>query len=555
MHLSCFMAGVPMGKEKLDKSFIREIETLKRELEQAKLENKSLFAQLHAQDVEFTKLSLVAGNTTESVVITDKHAIVEYVNPGFTLATGYLADEVIGKKISILKSDAHDEYFYSKMWQTITAGEVWSGTLVDKRKDGTFFPCLMTITPVLDYKQDIVRFVAVQKNITKERELEEQFIQAQKMEAIGILVGGVAHDFNNILTAMQGNIFLAKRKIDERPYVQDKLESLGLLTASAATMVKQMLAFARKDELNEKTFALNVFMKEGFKLVRAAIPGNVKHHCNTCQEKLVVRGDASQLLQVLMNLVNNACHAVRGTRNPEVNCTLSYYQADDAFLQKHSLSGTKEFAMLSVSDNGQGIAAMHLKKIFEPFYTTKGAGEGTGLGLSMVFSSVLRYGGAVEVETEEGRGTVFQVFLPLLESGVQPIPGNAERIMMGKGETILLVDGENRVREVTGQSLTNMNYRVIEAESGVEALQLMQNLKCNVDLLISDMMMPVLGGSELLSQLRMIHAQLPAILVSGHDRGLGEYTLQGPEKTIHMTKPFEYDVLSNNLRTLLERAD
>ena len=541
-------------KEEQAERLLLQVDTLKQELEQARLENSRLVEKLESVESDFCKLSQAIEQVHESVIITDSDSVIEYVNPGFVAMTGYHYDEVGGQKTSLLNSGAQDRAFYETLWQTITKGEAWTGTLIEKKKDGNFYPCLMSIIPVTNHLNEIIRYIAIQKDITKERELEEQFVQAQKMEAIGVLVGGVAHDFNNILAAMQGNVFLAKRKINDPDYIQDKLESIGLLSVSAADMVKQLLTFARKGSFDDKTFSLNTFMKEGFKLIRAAIPENINQLCNTCQEKLIINGDATQLLQVMMNLVNNACHAVQDVENPQIDCELKYYQASDEFMKVHSDLATRDFAHVVVRDNGHGINKAHLKKIFEPFYTTKPVGVGTGLGLSMVFSTVARHGGVVEVETEPGKGTAFHLYLPLDEFELQPVLRQDANIVMGKGEMVLLVDDEQKVREVMALSLENMGYKVTQARNGVEALQLLNDLAIKVDLLISDIIMPSMGGIELLKNIRKRHVEIPAIFISGYDQGEIDYEAESLEKTRFMHKPFDYEPLSRIMRLLLDSS-
>jgi len=349
------------------------------------------------QDRALRNLSSAMEQAGESVVITDRHGTIEYVNPAFTAITGYAADEAIGRDPSMLKSDAQDPAYYREMWETITRGEVWCGTLIDRKKDGSFYPALMSVAPILDDDGNITHFVATQQDMTEYKRLEEQFFEAQKLQAIGTLAGGIAHDFNNMLAAVQGNTFLAHRHTGHNPELDERLDSIDMIIGRAAAMVKQLLTYARKDRVNKAPFSLNAFIKDGFKMAKTVIPENIEHICDLCQDDLVINGDASQLQQALMNLLINARDAVADTPKPRITCTLQPYAATDWFLKEHPELRNTLFARLTVRDNGCGITHDKLNKIFEPFFTTKEVGKGTGLGLAMVYGSIKTHGGVIDV--------------------------------------------------------------------------------------------------------------------------------------------------------------
>ena len=261
--------------------------------------------------------------------------------------------------------------------------------------------------------KNITHYVGIQQDITKEKELEEKLLQSQKMEAIGTLVGGIAHDFNNMLAAIQGNIYLAKTDLSNASSTATRLENIETLSQRAADIVHQLLTFARKDTVSMKPISLNTFTSTAFELARNVIPENIEHACNICEGELMINGDATQLQQVLLNLLNNAAHAVSGVASPKIICNLEHFVASDKFLALHPELSSTHFARLTVQDNGGGITPEHLKKVFDPFFTTKDVGEGTGLGLAMVYGSIQTHGGTVEVESESGVGTAFHVYLPL----------------------------------------------------------------------------------------------------------------------------------------------
>lgn len=498
------------------------------------------------------KLSSAMEQAGEGILITDRNAIIEYVNPAFTKITGYSLEEAVGKDPSILKSTAQDPSYYKELWATITQGEVWHGTLIDRRKDGSYYPALMSVAPIHNDRDEITHFVSIQQDMTEFKKMEEQFLHAQKMEAIGTLVGGIAHDFNNMLGAMLGNVHLAKRTLEKGEDVSNRLDNIEKLGLRAADMVKQLLTFSRKDKVSVIPFSLNSFMKEGFKLAKSVIPENIEHVCNICQEELIIQGNATQLQQVLMNLLNNACHAVSGVVKPNITCSLRHYVADGEFIRAHpDLSGI-HFAYLTVRDNGCGITKEHLNKVFEPFFTTKGVGEGTGLGLAMVYGSIQTHGGAIEVETELGKGTAFHIYLPLNKVEAEKVKEEKTAVMPGCQETILLVDDEIDMRETTGEVLRNIGYKVIIASDGQEALQLFEDKQNDIDLIISDVVMPNMGGDELAKSIRLLDKKVPFIFATGYDKNQVMFSEGQIDQSIIINKPFSVVELSQSIRRMIE---
>ncbi len=495
-------------------------------------------------------LSSAVEETGESVMITNRDGIIEYVNPAFTKITGHLPEEIIGKTPKILKSTAQEPIFYKELWDTITAGEIWRGTLTDMRKDGSYFPVMMSIAPIHNGHKQITHFVSLQQDMTEYKKMEDQFLQAQKMEAIGTLVGGIAHDFNNMLAAIQGNVYISKSKLKNQPEVRAKLDNMELLSIRAANMVKQLLTFARKDRVIMAPFSLNSFMKEGFKLAKSAIPENIEHICDTCSEELIVKGDITQLQQALMNLLNNASYAVSGTPEPKITCSIRPFVATDEFIQTHPDLSNIQFARLSVQDNGCGITRERLNKVFDPFYTTKGVGQGTGLGLAMVYGSIQTHGGVVDVESEPGKGTVFHVYLPLYHAEKVPIKTETPKIVSGQQETVLLADDEDAMRETIAEVLISLGYIVIEARDGKEALQLFQ--EHDIDLVISDIVMPNMNGTDAVKKMRETNSKLPIIFMTGYDKTQAISATNDIDGMIILSKPFPFEELSHALRSLLE---
>ncbi|TLS69009.1 response regulator [Mariprofundus erugo] len=396
------------------------------------------------------------------------------------------------------------------------------------------------------------------QDVTEHRQLEEQLLQSQKMEAIGTLVGGIAHDFNNMLAAIQGNVYLARQQLpNEAGRAAGKLDNIEKLSLRAGDMVQQLLTFARKDTVQMRPLPLNMFMKEAGKLARSTIPEDIDCTFDLCSETLTVLGDATQLQQALMNLLNNACDALQGVRHPQIECSLQRWKSHAQFHRMHPEVSDELFARIRVADNGGGIASEHLEKIFEPFFTTKGVGKGTGLGLAMVYGAVSHHGGVIEVESKPGKGTAFHIYLPIYG---QRIDSHAEHaapaeVLPGKGEKILLVDDEQSVRSAVAGVLESLGYQVVTACDGEQAVAQFLQYRDEIGLAILDVVMPKMGGMEAARQIREMHAGLPIILATGYDREKALKTGERPERALFLSKPFSVEGLSVSLRSLLDEVE
>jgi len=256
--------------------------------------------------------------------------------------------------------------------------------------------------------------ISREKDVEGHRIFEEKRLQAQKMEALGTLVGGIAHDFNNMLAGITGNLYLAKQKLRNHPEAIGNLDNIEKLSRRAADMIQQLLAFARKSMVNMKETPLVPFVKESIKFLRTSVPESIHLHQYICSDALTVRADATQIHQVLMNLVNNACDATQGVDEPRIFIRLKAFETDEAFMKRHTYFKPGRYAHLSVEDNGYGIPETQIKTVFEPFFTTKAVGKGTGLGLSMVFGAIKTHHGFIDVESVEGEGATFHIYIPLL---------------------------------------------------------------------------------------------------------------------------------------------
>ena len=493
----------------------------------------------------------------DAVISIDAEQCITVFNEAAEKIFGYSRDEVLGKQLEILLPEHFREQHRIDVEHFSEGGRispVMAGPrgIVGLRKNGQEFSAEASISEFSKSgKRELTVFL---RDVSASRALEEQLRQAQKMEALGTLVGGIAHDFNNILASIIGSLFLAKCKSEDRPEIIQDLKNIEALSFRARDTISQLLTFARKDAVDMHPLMLTPFIKEASKLAMMSVPKNIKVRTHFCAEVLRVNGDATQMQQVLMNLLSNARHAVEDVDKPEINMELAVFEADDNFEKTYPDLASHRMAKLTVSDNGQGIPDEHLNNIFDPFFTTKEVGAGTGLGLAMVYGAVASHGGVMQVESEVSKGTSFHIYLPLLEPEHEPETdvANAEETMSGHGETILLVDDEESVLSTTAKVLERLGYKVLAAVDGEEALKLFQTHKQDIDLVLTDIVMPKMGGLNLASAIREINENVPIIFATGYDKEHETPSTNSISHSIMANKPFSIVHLSQSIRKMIK---
>ncbi len=375
--------------------------------------DKDITLRLLAEQ-ERLRLFTAIEQAAASVLITSPDGTIEYVNPAFETITGYAIDEVFGKNPKLLQSGKHDKAFYEDLWKTISEGNVWTGRIINRRKDGVIVYEEGAISPVKDSSGNIVNYVQVTQDVTKEVELQNQLVQAQKLEAIGTLAGGIAHDFNNIVFAITGFTELAMLDMPPESTAHANLERVMEAARRSGDMVKQILAFSRQGEAETKLIDLRPLVKEGLKFLRAAIPSTIEIRQSVEPDLGKIVGDPTQIHQVLMNLCVNASHAIKDNKGT-ISVDLSEVELDADFTRENPPLVPGKHLRLKIATLVAGIPPEILKKIFDPYFTTKEAGKGTGLGLSVVHGIVTKHKGAITITSELGKGSTFSVFFPVVE--------------------------------------------------------------------------------------------------------------------------------------------
>ena len=421
---------------------------------------------------EALRLATAIEQAAEDIIITDLNGAMVYVNPAFERLTGYAKEEVLGENPRILKSGRHDPAFYQGLWETITAGRVWTSRITNRRKNGEFIELEATISPIFNSEQTITGFVSVKRDITEQKKLETQLRQSQKMEALGTLAGGIAHDFNNILTIILGYTQMAQKRAPNEE-MRENLSRIMSGSLRAMELVKRILTFSRQTEQELRPVDMRDVIDEALQLLRPSLPSTIEIHKEIEAEWATVMADPTQLHQILLNLCTNAFQAMSRTGGrleiglqeldaSETNSSLGPFLVEGSYLH------------LTVSDTGYGIPPDIKDRIFDPYFTTKAVGEGTGLGLAMVLGIVESYGGAIRVYSEVGHGTTFHVYLPTMsreETQIAEAEIEPEMPVAKEGETLLFVDDEEALADVGRDIMESLGYRVDVFTSSPEALK------------------------------------------------------------------------------------
>ena len=456
----------------------------------------------------------IVNQMMEDVVYTGRDGRIQYVNPSFERNSGYTMAECVGQTSSFLKSGAHEAAFYTAMWTTISSGGTWAGVFINRTKDGNLIHQETIISPVMGQDDRILGYLAIKRDITEKLELERRYVQAQKMEAIGTLAGGVAHDFNNILCSIIGFTELAKIDAAEAHDLCDKLDHVLASSYRARDLVSRILTFSRHENQTRKPVQVVEIIKEVIDLLKPALTSSVALSAELAPGLPPVLMDPSQFHQIMMNLATNAAHAMRGMGAPRLSLRA---RLEDA--PPHITLGTPTLQagrtlLVEVQDNGHGMSHAVLSRIFEPFYTTKPQGEGTGLGLSVVHGIVKDAGGSIQVSSTEGQGTLFQLYFPAVDAAAQDPESKPEFRFVGKQQRVLFVDDEEFLCTLMRKLLASFNLKVSVVSNPVQALEIIRSGEA-FDLVISDFTMPGMTGLGIAQELWARQPNVPFILASG----------------------------------------
>ncbi|MCU0563636.1 MAG: PAS domain S-box protein [Desulfobacterales bacterium] len=499
---------------------------------------------------ELRRLAAAIEQAAEMVVVTDAKADILYANPAFEKITGYRLSEVIGRNPRFLKSGEHDRGFYQRLWAQLSAGTPWQGRFVNRRKDGSRFTEETTISPVFGPSGEVVSYVAVKRDVTREQALEQQYLEAQKMEAIGTLAGGIAHDFNNILAVVMANAQMLEFSGALDAEARETLNQIVTASKRARRLVRQILAFSRRGPQEKVVMNLKPVVKETLGLLRASLPATIRLEHGIATNTGMLFADPTQMQQVLMNLCTNAAHAMEsGGGVLRISLADARIEEGSALLEPGLVPG--DYVKLSVADTGQGMPPWVLNRIFEPYFTTKEIGKGTGLGLSVAHGIVKAHGGAIKVSSAVQQGTVFDVYLPMVKAEEEEEAGKADLPLVGGTGRVLFVDDEPALTLMGRKILSQLGYTVQTADNPVEALEAVRSNPGGFDLVITDLTMPEMTGTALAEKLLEIRPDLPVVLCTGFSDRVNDDVLKTKGLRGLLLKPLTIQELAHAVRVAI----
>jgi PAS domain S-box-containing protein len=497
-----------------------------------------------------TRLGMAVDQAAEAIIIMDTEGRIEYVNPSFERITGYPKKETVGQNMRILKSGKQDEIFYRNMWETILRGEVWSGRLINRKKDGTLYEAESIISPVRNDSGKIINFVAGIRDITRDILLQEQFQTAQRMESVGTLAGGIAHDFNNTLTGIVGFGELLRVKMSGDEQALHDLDEILHCAERAATLTRQLLTFARRQVIEPVNLNVNSLIADLMKFIGKVVGEHIELKTSLGKDVPTIFADGGQIEQVVMNLCLNARDAMPEGGRLVVETGDVYLKEEDVL--QHPYMRTGRYALLTVSDTGIGMDEKTSQRAFEPFFTTKGPDKGTGLGLAMVYGIVKQHDGFIHLYSEPRKGSAFKVYFPAIEAQPDAVPEKRrEEIVRGGTETILLAEDEEAIRTLAERILTGYGYTVLVARNGEEAIEKFRQNK-EIDLAVLDVVMPRKGGKEAFDEMHHQNPLLKVIFMSGYSADAIHDSFVLTAGMPFLQKPFGPTILARKVREILD---
>ncbi len=526
-------------------------------LENARLneESRRELAERKKAEENLRKLSVAVEQSPASIIITDTSGRIEYVNPHFTMLTGYSEDEVVGKSPGILKTGETGPEEYRLLWETIKSGGEWRGEFHNRKKNNELYWEQALIAPIRDEKGVITHFICIKEDITERKQLEYQLRHSQKMEAIGQLAGGIAHDFNNILTAIIGYSSIIQLKLPDDSPLKKSAEQIVATSERGARLTQGLLAFSRKQATNLCIINLNEILNRIQQLLLRLISEDIHLELVLAPQSLPVMADSVQIEQVLMNLTTNARDAL--PKGGSIVIATEEIRIDNDFILAKGFGKYGKYALLTVTDNGEGMDAEVVKHVFEPFYTTKELGKGTGLGLSIVYGIIKKHNGYITCHSTAGVGTTMRIYLPILtESPASAAPESmtCEPGRQGSDDVILVAEDDQVARLLTREILEEFGYSVLEAKDGQEALELFRDNRDRISLVMLDVVMPKLKGREVYDAVRALDPSMKVLFCSGYSEDVVIRQAGFGSGLDYLHKPYTPKELLMKIRKVLENV-
>jgi PAS domain S-box-containing protein len=491
----------------------------------------------------------VVENANEGIIVT-QDGMLKFINRKTVEFSGYTEEELISRPfIEIVHPD--DQQVVMEHYLKRLKGEEIPGVYVLRiiAKDGTV-KWLESNGVIITWDGKPATLILL-SDITDRKKMEEELLRAQKLESVGLLAGGIAHDFNNILTSVIGYTELSLDEVQKGTHIEDNLQEIYTAGKRARDLVRQILAFARQSEEELKPIQIDTIATEVLKFIRSSIPTTIEIK-QTIESDSLIMGNATQMHQILMNLFTNASHAMEDTGG------ILEFSLKDVVLDRGVNRGKLDlrpgnYIEIKVLDTGTGIAPENIGSIFDPYFTTKGPGEGTGMGLAMVHGIVESYGGKISVHSKPGQGALFTIYLPVTGKRQEHHPYQSEKLPTGT-ERILFVDDEASIAKMGGQALERLGYTVSIRTSSIEALELFRKKPNDFDLVITDMTMPNMTGDRLAIELMKIRHDIPVILCTGYSKRISDEMASEIGVKAFIYKPIVKADLAKTIRKVLDET-
>jgi PAS domain S-box-containing protein len=541
------------SKHILDDDDLAILETISSTASQV-IQTMTALEELRESEKKFRSL---VDNMGEGVGVVDPDENFIFVNPMAEEIFGVDAEHIIGHSLNDFTTPEQYDMIRSQTAKRKN-GTQSRYQLKIKRPDGDERYIFVTARPEFDSKGNMIDILGIFHDITEQKKLEEQLNQSQKLEGIGQLAGGIAHDFNNILTVIYGSAEMALRRLDQNSRPARDIRQVIKSSEKAENLVRQLLAFSRKQIIKPKVLDINESILNLQKMLGRVIGEDINIKLSLTKDITPIMADPSQLEQVLINLMVNARDAINQKTDlasgKRITLKTEQVNLDQDFIASHVGSAAGQYILISVTDNGIGMDEHTRKKIFEPFFTTKEVGKGTGLGLSTVYGIVKQNKGCIYAYSEPGVGTVFKIFWPIEESTVTEMPKvKVVEAARGGDEIILLVEDDDHLKDMTAETLIDFGYTVYKASNGVKALELIKKEKIRPHILVTDMIMPEMNGKELAIKLKSIFSGIKILFCSGYS---DETVIpQGsPGRELHfLAKPYSINILTRKIRYILDQ--
>ncbi len=501
------------------------------------------------------RLTAAINQSAEAIVVMDIEGVIQYVNPAFETITGHAKAKAIGENLSIINNGMQDDGFFSSIWKTLRVGNTWRGRIVNKTEDGGRSTFDTVISPVRDENKAIVNYVVTIHDITQELEMEINLRQAQKMDAVGRLAGGVAHDFNNILQSILGFSGILSAELESGTSQYNDVEEIRKAARRAGDLTRQLLILSRKQHVEYSVQHMNEIVKMNEGMMRRLLGERIEFKFELSEPLRPVHADRSQIEQILLNLFINARDAM-----PDGGClSVRTHDLGDEITDglDTNFQNAGGYICLTISDTGCGIRKEVQAHMFEPFYTTKQVGKGTGLGLSVVYGIIQQHAGRIDVSSHVGEGSEFKIYLPALDEDDAAlknteIPRESAESPEGHGEKILVVEDDTVLRELSERMLGDAGYSVVSADGAECALELFKEGGSSIQLLYADVILPDGNGVELAEQLREMHADLAVLLCSGYSQDEETHATISTHGFHYLEKPVATIQLLQTIREMLD---